>query len=165
MEFKTKFEHTVVDFITNELTELNPVLCIGELGCGKTTALVFAALDVEGSVVVLCPGKRLSDHFLSVVRDILNKRGHRYCYVDDDSIKINENKTIYAYPVGQETWDVHIDDDVKYLFFDDANHLHPMVVRRLVSKMDNKKIALTSRQIISELQGVVKVKITNTLDV
>ena len=161
MELKTKFQHTVIDFIKNDLVETKPAVCIAKKGIGKTTALVFASLDVEESVVVLCPGKMLSETFLSKVRDVINKRGQSYKGFNEDRIRINDNKSIYAYPVGQETWDVHIDDDVGYVFFDDAHFLHPLVTKRLVTKLNNKKIAITTNHLISELQGVVKVRITN----
>ena len=160
MEFKTKFQQLVVDFICHKLKPGSPVICLAEGGKGKTMALAYAALGVSGSVVVLCPGKRCAVGFLSTIRTILNKRRQGYDHFDD-YVKVNDTKKIYAYPVGQETWDVHIEDDVGCVFFDDAQHLHPMVLRRLVQKMNDKKVATTSTYLINELQGVVKVKIIN----
>ena len=160
MEFKTQFQQTVVDFICHKLKPGSPVICLSDAGKGKTTALAYAALDVVGSVVVWCPGKRCADGFISIVRTILNKRRQGYDHFDD-YVKVSANKKIYTYPVGQETWDVHLEEDVECVLFDDAQHLHPMVLRRLVQKMGNKKVAITSNYLINELQGVVKVKITN----
>lgn len=161
MEFKTQFQQTVVDFITNKLTVNNPVICVSSTG--KSTALAFAALDVQSNVVVLCSGgKRQACGFIDKVRSILNKRQQTYEFKDHyDGVKLANGKTVKTFPIGQETWDVHLDDDVEYVFFDDAHLLHPMVVKRLVEKMTNKKIAISSYYFISELRGVAKVKISN----
>lgn len=161
MEFKTKFQQTIIEFVKSRLKPASPLICISDTGTGKTTALAYSALDSESSVVVLCPGKRSAVGFLDTVRSILNKRRQPYKYADEDYIKINDKKKIHAYPISQSTWDVDIDDDVEYVFFDDAQHLHPMVLRRLIMLMEKRKVVITSDMFILELKGVVKNKITN----
>lgn len=115
-----------------------PLLCVIEKQKLMDNFIIKMVVEhAKESVVILCGNahRRLD----MIERYLKFNRRHDF-YVEYNSIVMDSGKRISAYQIGNETRDVFMEEDEGILMFDQVDNIHPIVLRGLIERNDDKRI-------------------------